>query len=389
MMNGRFHSPRLLAFLVLFFLIGPFVSAPPYTSAVQRVSAAGMMDDVGFNVDGIGLDGPRQNVMFSRIGETHFGWIRQQVRWSSYEPVKGQFNNGYVAQVDALIGSAGARGYSVLLSVVNSPDWAGEGGGLPRDPHDFGDLMRFIAARYHGKVRAYEVWNEENLAYETGGLVDVGTYVAVLKQGYTAIKAVAPDASVIFGGLVPTGIADHPDIALTDVTYLKEIYRINGGEVKNYYDVLGAHAEATCNPPDNSWPDDPATTPCGANTDGTRAFTDDNSFYFRRIEQLRAVMEAQGEGDKPIWVTEFGWSSAAHPDGDHAYAAYVSEQQQADYLVGALEIGQSYDWMGVMFVWNLNFQVTSGANDEKSGYGVLRPDWSPRPAFIALKDFGS
>ncbi|MGI8856512.1 MAG: hypothetical protein ACR2JW_12235 [Thermomicrobiales bacterium] len=42
-----------------------------------------------------------------------------------------------------------------------------------------------------------------------------------------------------------------------------------------------------------------------------------------------------------------------------------------------------------MFVWNLNFQVTSGAGDEKSGYGVLRPDWSPRPAFLALKDFGS
>ncbi|MGI8856511.1 MAG: hypothetical protein ACR2JW_12230 [Thermomicrobiales bacterium] len=74
MMNGRFHSRRLLAFLVLLFLIGPFVSAPPFAPIVQHVSAADMLDNVGFNVDGIGLDGPRQNVMFSRIGETHFGW---------------------------------------------------------------------------------------------------------------------------------------------------------------------------------------------------------------------------------------------------------------------------------------------------------------------------
>jgi hypothetical protein len=52
----------------------------------------------------------------------------------------------------------------------------------------------------------------------------------------------------------------------------------------------------------------------------------------------------------------------------------------------AFEIGRSYDWTGVMFVWNLNFQVTvSDTNDEKWGYGVLRRDWSPRPAFQALK----
>lgn len=386
-MMKKWLVARFLPILLLFVsLISPVGSSLQPSLALQPTRAAEMDNGIGFNVDGIGLDGPGQGRMFDRIGETHFGWIRQQVRWSSYEPVKGQFQNGYVAQVDTLVGAAAAKGYGVLLSVVNSPDWAGEGGGLPHNARDFGDFMRFITARYQGKVRAYEIWNEQNLAYETGGLVDVGSYLAVLKQGYKAVKGVDPGTLVVFGGLVPNGIVDHPDVALDDITYLKQIYKVNNGEVRKYYDVLGAHAEAACNPPDSAWPDDPPTTPCGTDADGTRAFTADNPFYFKRIAQLRAVMEQHGEGEKPIWVTEFGWSSMAQPDSEHAFAAYVTEQQQARYLVRALEIGQSYDWVGVMFVWNLNFQVTSNATDEKWGYGILRPDWSPRPAFTALKN---
>jgi polysaccharide biosynthesis protein PslG len=41
----------------------------------------------------------------------------------------------------------------------------------------------------------------------------------------------------------------------------------------------------------------------------------------------------------------------------------------------------------VMFVWNLNFQVTTNnPSDEKYGWGILHSDWSPRPAYTALKN---
>ncbi len=40
-----------------------------------------------------------------------------------------------------------------------------------------------------------------------------------------------------------------------------------------------------------------------------------------------------------------------------------------------------------MFVWNLNFQATTGdPNNEKYGWGVLNQDGSPRPAFTALSN---
>jgi len=61
----------------------------------------------GFNVDAIGLDAGSKDIMFGKVSDAQFGWIRQQVRWSSYEPAKGQFGNNYVAQLDALINAAG------------------------------------------------------------------------------------------------------------------------------------------------------------------------------------------------------------------------------------------------------------------------------------------
>jgi hypothetical protein len=339
---------------------------------------------LGINVDAIGLDASSKEIMFRRLDEGHFGWVRQQLRWSSYETTKGCYCSGYAQQVDALVNAAATHGVRIMFSVVNSPAWAGDGGGLPHNPADFGNFMRYLANRYRGRVQAYEIWNEQNYAYETGGLVDIGSYLVVLKAGYQAVKAVDPDITVVFGGLTPTGIRNHPEIAQDEVQYLRQIYSINDGEVRNYYDVLGVHPYGTCNPPDTIWPDNPATISCGTDPDGSRSFTNDNSFYFKRILDLRTVMENNGDGDKPVWVTEFGWSSTPNPAQPTAFAKYVTEQEQADYIMRAIVIGQSWGWMGVMFVWNLNFQVTTNPGDEKWGFGILRPDWSPRPAFTAI-----
>jgi hypothetical protein len=41
-------------------------------------------------------------------------------------------------------------------------------------------------------------------------------------------------------------------------------------------------------------------------------------------------------------------------------------------------------YVGGMMVWNLNFQIAVPQTDEKWGFAVLHPDWSGRPAFLAL-----
>jgi hypothetical protein len=43
-----------------------------------------------------------------------------------------------------------------------------------------------------------------------------------------------------------------------------------------------------------------------------------------------------------------------------------------------------------MFVWNLNFAIPWNAEGnllhEQASFGVLNGDWSPRPAYTALKN---
>jgi hypothetical protein len=312
------------------------------------------------------------------MGDLKLKWIRQQVRWESIEPVKGQRDFTYLDQViDEMV----TYNYKLLLSVVKAPSWANPNGGMPLNPQDFADFMGAIATRYKSKVASYEMWNEQNLASEAGKPIEVGRYVQLLKAGYTAIKQVDPFAVVVFGGLSPVGFTDV-NAVVDDVAYLKQIYAYNGGEAKKYFDVLGAHPGSNNNPPDSFWPSNPGPGP---------GWTNDPSFYFRRIEQLRQVMEDNGEGSKQIWLTEFGWDSTPTPPPGYEYAKQISEEQQARYIARAFEKGYlEYYWMGPMLLWQLNFalpSVTPNENDEKNGWGILRRDGSKRPSYFAVQSY--
>src|SRR5262249_42201911 len=120
-------------------------SAQPLPKSFAGLHIGDGGDGYGFNLDSLGLDSASRDKLFSALTDTQFGWIRQQIRWCSYEPAKGQFGNNYVAQVDTLINAAAAKGVKIMLSPVCSPDWAGSGGGLPNNPQDIADLMKFMA----------------------------------------------------------------------------------------------------------------------------------------------------------------------------------------------------------------------------------------------------
>ena len=111
---------------------------------------------------------------------------------------------------------------------------------------------------------------------------------------------------------------------------------------------------------------------------------------FRRVERIRALMEKYGVY-KQVWLTEFGWDACQGlpaPNG-YEYCALTGEQQQAANIVRAFQIGRdSWPWMGVMILWNLNYQSIPGIapGDEKYAWAVLRPDFSSRPAYDAIKN---
>jgi polysaccharide biosynthesis protein PslG len=313
---------------------------------------------------------------FDTVNEAGFSWIRIQIGWRDAQPSSPE--SFHFEHIERFVEHARANNIRILASVAKAPVWAtgDDLAGFPGDPAHFHNFMKHLSAHFNGRIDAYEIWNEQNLVFETGSHVDVGQYVELLKAGYTGVKESDPEAVVLFGGLTPTGLND-PTLAIDDVDYLRQAYAYNDGEIKQYYDVLGAHPGSNNNPPDTMWPGNP----------GPGEWTNDESFYFRRVAQLREIMVANGEGHKQIWLTEFGWSSSSVPTPGGEYAADNSEQDQTQYIVRAFEIAKTeWPWMGVMFLWNLNFSVLLDPGNQMSHWSVLNPDWSSRPAYEAIKE---
>jgi hypothetical protein len=315
-----------------------------------------------------------------------FNWERQLVSWEDLQGPNLLFAWG---ELDSVVESAQKNKQKLILSVAKSPKWASPNTnkGMPSNAFDFGNLMYMMARHYKGKVQAYELWNEENLRGETGSPVNVAQYVDLLKQGYTGVKYGDPGAVVLFGALTPTGVND-PNVAVDDVEYLKQIYAYQGGVAKNYFDALAAHPGSNSNTPDQLAPENPGTGHCPpkyADKEGT-CWKNHGSYYFRRIEQQQAIMAGNGDGNKQMWLTEFGWSTYNEAPG-YEYGQLITEDMQAQYLVRAFQKGlNDYPWMGVMCVWNLNFSAIGlPASDEKVPWSVIKADFSPRPAFNALK----
>jgi hypothetical protein len=355
----------------------------PASGTGSSVAPARGAGSFGYGIQADMITDGNHGRIINHIKTMGFTWVKQQVEWFRYNPAPGAYDWG---PLDRLVDSCNANGINILFSVVKAPKWAQPSGdtspGPPADPNTFGTFLREMATRYKGRVRAYEVWNEQNLWYEWGGRgfkLNAVRYVELLKVAYNAIKSVDPGAVVISGALTPTGWNDG-DVAIDDRLYLEQMYQAG---MARYCDAVGIHPSGYNNPPDadwRTWQDPSAPSHKGHPSE----------FFRGMVESYRNIMVKYGDGGKRLWATEFGWASVentgAKPVTGYEYAADNTEAEQAQFIVRAYQMGRGYGFMGVMFLWNLNFAPVSGKADEKAAFGIVREDWSPRPAFAALRD---
>jgi hypothetical protein len=325
-----------------------------------------------------------RDTTFTMARQAGFGWVRQQIHWRDVEDSSGAF---YWDEVDNIVNDANEHGLLVLLSVVRSPAWYTADGsdGLPDDPATLARFLATMTARYQGRVHAIEVWNEQNLAHETGGYISLdnaGHYVELLAASYDAIKAVDPNMIVVVGAPSPTA-TNIDTIAVPDIDYMRAMYNYNNGMIRNYFDVQAVHPIGTINPPDTLYPDNPNVAV---------GWTDNETFYFRHIENMRRVMEEAGLGHHQVWITEFGWATQNNSPG-YEYGNSISFEMQRDYIVAAMQrTYEQYPWVSNMFVWNLNFTVVqreAGVDPlhEQGSFSIVNEDWSPRPAYLGIQEF--
>jgi len=278
--------------------------------------------------------------------------VRIDIGWQSLEPRRHRLSRWHIRLADRCVNLARARGMEVLGTLLWTPAWANGGRDQstpPRRRADFAHFSRWAARHFRGRVDAWEVWNEPNdWSFWHGS---ARRYVRLLRAAYPAIKAGDPNALVVFGGLMHN-----------DDRFLARAYAAGA---HGAFDVMATHAYQGDAPPETA-------------DDG------DDWWLITHVPAIHDLMARHGDGGKPIWFTELGWSVRPNHPGLPFWQLGVTPQEQAAYLSRAAALIESrYPYVEKAF-WYKD-AARPGEDELQSGYGLLTADLTPRPAYTALK----
>ncbi|MBN2306276.1 MAG: cellulase family glycosylhydrolase [Anaerolineae bacterium] len=305
-----------------------------------------------------------------------FSHVKQRFSWQDIQPFEDEW---HWDRADGVVNEVEYRGLELVARLDGPPDWAitdpGDPGIPPVNLDAWATYCGTLAARYQGRIAAYQVWNEPNLRREwLGAAPNAAGYVQLLAACSDAIRTADPNAVIISAGLAPTGTW-LPD-AIPDTDYLRLMYDAGASP---HFDVLGLNA------PGYKWP--PTVSPDEAEADPEIGH---RWMVFRHVEDMRGIMVAAGDGHKQVALLEVGWTTDQREDSTYRWHA-VTQEQQADYLEGAYRYAAEHwrPWLGLMttiYVADLDW---SEDNEEwwwainNGGFGA---DWGGRPAYYALSN---
>ncbi|MGI8461541.1 MAG: GH39 family glycosyl hydrolase [Solirubrobacterales bacterium] len=305
----------------------------------------------GFNNNAVaeGIASPEQTAaLIASLG----GRIdRVQLGWDRLEPRRGDHD---WSLPDAIYAADREHGIQPLFNLAFAPEWA-NGGVCPEGvpgchaaptAEHFGDYARTAAAlaRRYPEAVGIEVWNEPNLPYFWNPQPDPAAYSELLEVTYRAVKAAAPKMTVA-GGATASSEIERPGQFL-DVEFLREIER-NGA--LDAMDAVSLHAPLEQHDP----------------TAGTAVLD---------VEEVREALPSGG--DLPLWVTETGITTT----GERA----ISPAGQGLAAINLSERLPEIPGVEMVLIHTLVDASNYGPTHPETGYGVVAPDLSPKPAFCAV-----
>lgn len=279
---------------------------------------------------------------------TGAAFFRSDFAWSDVQyngPTAWNWDN-----IDRVVYAANGSKLETIAILDYFPPWAG----VDTDTSFWSNFVYQAGLRYIPQgVEYWEMWNEPNIT-NFWPEPNIADYVnKILKPGSNAIRRAAKELGipvvVITGGLAPAA-TDGANISQID--FVMGIYE-NGGQA--YFDILGHHPYC--------WPLDPAIP------------NDYN--WFLKTQDIRNVMEANGDSSKPIWGTEMGWPTHLGSNG-------ISETQQAAYLESAYDIWNSWPWTGPL-IWYAYADAGADLNYSEDNFGLVDSDFNAKSALAVFE----
>ncbi|HEX3174056.1 MAG TPA: hypothetical protein VHQ43_07545 [Solirubrobacterales bacterium] len=218
--------------------------------------------------------------------------VRLPLLWAQVEQTNPLVRAPDWSGFDLGVEIAAGQGMSVFPFVTASPAWISPRLGLePMGRLQLRAWADFLAAavrRYgpggsfwrerpelpYRPIRAWEVWNEENIV--TFGRARPRVFAQLLRVSGRTIHGIDPRARVILGGLFGRPLQVPPNVASGD--FLSRLYRAR--RVKPYFDGVALHP-----------------------------YVADARAMIPQIRNLRRVMREHHDTATPLYVTELGWGS--------------------------------------------------------------------------------
>ncbi len=329
---------------------------------------------------GVNIAGPPTPQLVQDVIASGAKSVRIFALWRDLEPsARGQYppngSSPYGLQqlsgvYDAGLQALNAAGVKPLYVLVEAPQWANGSTDHyvpPTNVSDFAGFAGRFAAHNKalgGQVLGYEIWNEADADGFWHSGPDVTQYTALLKASYTAIKAADPNAVVV---TTPT--------TGNNAAWMKQLYGAGAG---GYFDAAAVHTDTAClvRPPDEYYREENG---------------DIGQFSFLGYRVVHQVMEENGDGNKPIFMSELGWSSTnggpnscargsvagTRPDG-------VSEAVQAANMTLAFGC-LARDPYITHASWFTLHDTSIHALAEMNHYGLVRTDGSKKPSYHAFQ----
>lgn len=326
---------------------------------------------------------------FARIKRGGVDSLRIPISWGSVQPDPSAKAKLEWAGVDQAVLGAAQAGIDVLPFVYGAPTWAVPAAPVPGShgrtfaPRNlpvaggaraaWAAFLQLAVARYgpNGSfwlenpgivarpVRTWQIWNEENFKYFVVR-PNPAEYGKLVKASSTAIKSVDPGAKILLGGMFAqpreAEFKVKPPQAYFASDFLARMYRRTPG-IKSKFSAIALHPY----------------------TSNYRKLVPD-------IEEVRAVLKANHDAGKGLWITELGWSSET-PNTADSFAKGVGGQVKQ--LRGAFSIltRNQVKWRLQGVYW---FSLEDGpptACNFCGGAGLFGPGFVAKPSWSAYVKF--
>jgi polysaccharide biosynthesis protein PslG len=301
------------------------------------------------------------NTFLNEFATAHALYIRIDLPWSVIQPDDSTTWN--FTDYDRVFNAIVAKGFKILALPTYCPSWAN--GGFDDDKYpptaahatDWYNFVKKCADRYIPiGVDSWEMWNEPNITGFWEPVCNVADYTnIILKNGSDAVRASASalgkSVTVISGGLSPAA-TDGQNIHPLD--FLTGIYA-NGG--KSYMDAIGHHPYC--------FPESPYSTVEWS--------------CFQMTPKIYQIMVNNGDGDKKIWGTEFGYHTGNDDIGG------VTQDIQAQYVTDAYSIWHRWKFTGPL-CWYDYQDLGTDLSDREQCFGLKLFNGENKQGWLAYKN---